>query len=280
MRGTNSGLAVGTVGSPQTSFDQSEYASIAASNEKQLASVMFDQSLIAECRAKDEEITYKNIEFIARDELGETIWLAKGNKFAGLEFILHGNSAHDGYAKDFMEAFGVLESEIVRYLYRVITLGEVVKDEVRPIGSGKTGFARIYYYSARYTVITGIKDNGFIASAYPIAGGARPRKTLTLRLDFLAGPVWKGIWDASSKTDITGISSVDGDEIVASLNREIQALYSSFYSLGFNGKPCRPGKESREKIVTLLKMLIRRLEEINDGAFVINSQLRDCCFIL
>ena len=63
--------------------------------------------------------------------------------------------------------WGLSESEVPGYLHKVITHGEVVSNQLRPLSNGRMGYTRVYYYGGRYSIITGIGTNGFIISAYP-----------------------------------------------------------------------------------------------------------------
>lgn len=65
------------------------------------------------------------------------------------------------------KALGLSESEVPGYLYRVITHGEVVSNQLKPLSNGRMGFTRVYYSGGRYNTITGIGTNGFITTAFP-----------------------------------------------------------------------------------------------------------------
>ena len=62
------------------------------------------------------------------------------------------------------------------------------------------------------------------------------KEVVTIRLDFLQGPIW--ISDVDTGQPMTGIDVIDNDEIVTSINHEISLLYSSFYEFDSNGEPC------------------------------------------
>lgn len=102
-------------------------------------------------------------------------------------------------------------------------------------------------------------------------------KTLKLQLDFLAGPLWKDVWDVEKNTVTTGISAVDSDERLAELDAEIQALFSSYYEFDSHDQACwfdeDRQKADRDKMLTLLACLNQRLAEVNDGSFVVDDEL-------
>lgn len=171
MRNSNSGFAHGTSGSPQSTIESGIYAAKVIENEKKVeknaTDSMIDEALVKELQDNGVKFSRKNMVFITKDATGQIVWLESGNSAAGLEHILHGNGTTKGHARDFEKAFGLLESEVPTYLYRVITRGEVVSNSLKTLANGRKGYTRVYYYGGRYNIITGIGTNGFIASAYP-----------------------------------------------------------------------------------------------------------------
>ncbi|MDO4605478.1 MAG: RNA helicase [Helcococcus sp.] len=101
-------------------------------------------------------------------------------------------------------------------------------------------------------------------------------KTLRIMLDFISGPLWKDVFDTKTKELITGIDIVDNDEYLQQLNEKIQALYSSYYKINYRDQPIYfdedQEKADKEKMLVLLQKLIDRLNEINDGSFVIDDR--------
>lgn len=75
---------------------------------------------------------------------------------------------------------------------------------------------------------------------------------------------------------MTGIETVDNDEELWRLNVEIQDLYSSLYRIDYKDKPVYfdkvEEKFNKDKMLDLIKKLIIRLEQINDGSFVIDDR--------
>lgn len=171
MRGSDSGLAHGTSGSPQATIESGEYAAKVSENEKRLEESakrpMIDENLVKELERNGVKFSREDMVFITRDATGQVVWLESGNSGAGLEHILHGNGTTKGHAGDFKKALRLSESEVPGYLHKVITHGEVVSNQLRPLTNGRMGYTRVYYYGGRYNIITGIGTNGFITSAYP-----------------------------------------------------------------------------------------------------------------
>ena len=59
------------------------------------------------------------------------------------------------------------------------------------------------------------------------------------------------------------------------INYEISTLYSSYYEFDSHDQACwfneEQEKKDKEKMISLLKQLIDRLNEINDGSFVVED---------
>lgn len=101
-------------------------------------------------------------------------------------------------------------------------------------------------------------------------------KTLRIMLDFISGPLWKDVFDTKAKELVTGIDIVDNDKYLQQLNEEIQALYSSYYKINYRDQPVYFDKDqekaNKEKMLVLLEKLIDRINEINDGSFMIDDR--------
>lgn len=123
-------------------------------------------SLIKELEKGGVKFKIEDVVFITKDATGQTIWLEKGNKTAGLEHILNGNGKSPGHTADFEKAFGVSKDQVSYYLNKVITCGAVISNKLVLRGNCE-GFERVYYYDGKHYVVTGIGTNGFIISAYP-----------------------------------------------------------------------------------------------------------------
>lgn len=163
MNHSNSGLARGTVGAPQTSIENGEAERMAAENELIVAEEI---DLIEELEREHIKFTRESMVFITRDKTGQIVWLERGNSNGGLKHILDGDNRSLGHASDFERALGIKRENVATYLKTVITHGIVISNKIVRV-KNRDGYERVYYYNGQYHVVTGIGLNGFIVSAYP-----------------------------------------------------------------------------------------------------------------
>ncbi len=52
-------------------------------------------------------------------------------------------------------------------------------------------------------------------------------KTIRIELDYMDGPIWKDFYDATTKSDTTGVPVVDNDEKLKSIAQEISNMFDS-----------------------------------------------------
>ncbi|MBQ3601995.1 MAG: hypothetical protein II992_12475 [Lachnospiraceae bacterium] len=75
-----------------------------------------------------------------------------------------------------------------------------------------------------------------------------------------------GVWS-------TGIDCIDNDDTLQKLNDKGEELYSSLYSFDENGEACSFDQNTyvaiRDELIDIVKKIIARLEEINDGTFIV-----------
>ena len=99
------------------------------------------------------------------------------------------------------------------------------------------------------------------------------KEIVRIQLDFLQGPIW--ISDAETGQPMTGIDIIDNDEKMRKINYEISTLYSSYYEFDSHDQACwfneEQEKKDKEKMISLLKQLIDRLNELNDGSFLVED---------
>lgn len=119
------------------------------------------QSLIKELEKSGVKLTKENVVFATKDATGQTVWLEKGNKAAGLEHIIQRHS------RDFTEKHGTNSDNISTYLKRVFSNGKVEYAR-QTYKNGKMGYEKLYNYNGQYYLLTGVGTNGFIVTAYPI----------------------------------------------------------------------------------------------------------------
>lgn len=98
-------------------------------------------------------------------------------------------------------------------------------------------------------------------------------RTVKIMLDYLQGPIW--ISDVETGEPMTGIAIIDNDPVLPALNKECGMLFSDCYEFDTHDTACWFNKEkelaNRDKMLTLINQIKFRLEEINDGSFVIDD---------
>ena len=103
------------------------------------------------------------------------------------------------------------------------------------------------------------------------------KEIVKIQLDFLQGPIW--ISDVETGQPMTGIYIIDNDEKLRKINYEISTLYSSYYEFDSHDQACwfneEQEKKDKEKMISLLKQLIDRLNELNDGSFIVEDYETD-----
>lgn len=99
------------------------------------------------------------------------------------------------------------------------------------------------------------------------------KEIVKIKLDFNQGPIW--ISDAETGQPITGIDIIDNDEKLRKINFEILTLYSSYYEFDSHDQTCwfneEQEKKDKTKMLSLLKQLLDRLSELNDGSFIVED---------
>ena len=98
-------------------------------------------------------------------------------------------------------------------------------------------------------------------------------KTIRIMLDFIQGPVWLSDFDTGEP--MTGIPVVDNDPIVRELNYACADLFNSYYEFNSHDQACwfdlERQKADKEIMLDMITRLIDRLNEINDGSYVIED---------
>lgn len=99
------------------------------------------------------------------------------------------------------------------------------------------------------------------------------KEIVKIKLDFNQGPIW--ISDVETGQPITGIDIIDKDEKLRKINFEISTLYSSYYEFDSHNQAYwfneEQEKMDKEKMLSLLKQLVNRLNELNDGSFIVED---------
>ena len=101
-------------------------------------------------------------------------------------------------------------------------------------------------------------------------------EVVRLKLDYLAGPIWKNYYDPVLKRKITGVPIIDNDQFLRHMNYDTEQLYSQLYS--FDDGVCTFDSEGYECIKGYLKSnvekIVKYLDEINDGSFTVVDEIR------
>ena len=97
-------------------------------------------------------------------------------------------------------------------------------------------------------------------------------KTVRILLDYLDGPIWPEYYNEKTDTESTGVDIVDKDDKLKDIAQKISDMFDSYYiidekeGVSFNYEQER---KDRDKMLSLLAELNKRLEEINDGSFIV-----------
>lgn len=161
---SKSGLGVETGSSPQGSLTQEN---VDAKVKELTRKEMIDKLVKAGVKFNSSDV-----QFVTKDKTGQLIWLETGNKDAGLKHILYSNERSKGCTHDFKKALGLESNQVVEYLQKVITYGNVISSTIKYVGN-RMGFERIYSYESNYYIVTDIGTKGFIISAYPHRKGEK-----------------------------------------------------------------------------------------------------------
>ncbi len=98
-------------------------------------------------------------------------------------------------------------------------------------------------------------------------------KEIRIILDFLTGPIWPEYYNVKTRTDSSGVDIVDNDKKLNDIAKEISSMFNSYYMFNVDDKPCvfnfEAERRDRDKMLSLLDALNKRLDEINDGSFVV-----------
>lgn len=105
------------------------------------------------------------------------------------------------------------------------------------------------------------------------------KEIVYLVLEFLFGPIQK--FKENEKGEIiTGIETIDKDEILQKLDKDINNLWCSLWSKDSNSPSGMHFDEVREKelapqFLEMINKLIDRLNEINDCSYEIEDMITD-----
>ncbi len=96
---------------------------------------------------------------------------------------------------------------------------------------------------------------------------------IKIMLDYLQGPIW--MTDSETGEPITGIAIIDNDPIIRELNMKCSEMYNGYFEFDSHNEPCwfnqEKAKEDKDIMLDLISKLISRLNEINDGSYLIED---------
>lgn len=99
------------------------------------------------------------------------------------------------------------------------------------------------------------------------------KQVIRIQFDYLQGPIWMS--DIETGEPLTGIELIDNDPELREPNRRAGQMFSSYYEFNSHNMPCwfNHEKEKAEKgiMLDLITQIVTRLNEINDGSFVIED---------
>ena len=96
--------------------------------------------------------------------------------------------------------------------------------------------------------------------------------TVKLMNEYLHGPIWVYNSDGIA---VRNFPLVYNDPILETLNKKAMEMFSSYYEFDSHGMPCwfDKNKEKREKqqMADIIRQILNRLKEINNGSFVVED---------
>ena len=98
------------------------------------------------------------------------------------------------------------------------------------------------------------------------------KQTVRIQPDYLQEPIW--ISDIETGEPLTGIELIDNDSVLKEFNYQAAQLFNSYYEFDSHDVPCwfnHEKKAEKEIMLDLIAQIVARLEEINDGSFVVED---------
>ena len=99
------------------------------------------------------------------------------------------------------------------------------------------------------------------------------KQVIRIRLDYLQGPIWMS--DIDTGEPLTGIEVIDNDLEIREPNRRAGQMFTSYYEFDTHDVPCwfdhEKEKAEKEIMLGLIAQIVARLNEINDGSFIIKD---------
>lgn len=98
---------------------------------------------------------------------------------------------------------------------------------------------------------------------------------IRLLLDYDEGPIWPNLSNPLTFEKSSGVEIIDKDKKIIELSKKMSEMYDDYYI--FNNSSCSFNKKKfiKEKniMLDLLHKLKERLNEINDGSFIVIDEI-------
>lgn len=96
--------------------------------------------------------------------------------------------------------------------------------------------------------------------------------TIRLMNEYLHEPIW--VYNSDGIV-VRKFPLVDNDSVLETLNQKAMEIFSSYYEFDSHDMPCwfDKDKEKREKqqMADIIRQILNRLNEINDGSFTVED---------
>ena len=103
------------------------------------------------------------------------------------------------------------------------------------------------------------------------------KRNITLRLEIFRCPIFNS--DINNGEIYTGIEVIDNDPIVKEINYKLGNKYNDYFEFNSHDKTCYFNEEKIKKdknvLYELTNQLINRLNEINDGSYIVIDNITD-----
>jgi hypothetical protein len=96
--------------------------------------------------------------------------------------------------------------------------------------------------------------------------------TIKIMNEFLHSPIWTYGEDGIITDDL---SIIENDDILQKLSQEAIDMYSGYYEFDSHDVPCwfnsEKEKAEKEEMLGIIGKIVSRLNEINDGSYVVED---------
>ena len=100
------------------------------------------------------------------------------------------------------------------------------------------------------------------------------KKEIKIQLEFTEGPIWDT--DLSTGCPDTEIPFIDNDPILIKYNQLCLNLYRSYYEFDSHDQGCwfnfEQEKADKSKMLEYINIIVNRLNELNDGSYIVDDR--------